>query len=69
VASDCLRPRQGDPLKSGLDQLDEYLSRLSPGTGTLVIFDPRPGTVRKGPRTEITETRSPGGRAVTLLRA
>jgi hypothetical protein len=63
------RQHQSDPLKEGLQQLDEYLSRLGLDFGTLLIFDRRPGAVRKQPNPEISRTRTPGGREVTLLRA
>ena len=36
------RRGQGNPLRDGLSQLDEYLSRLSLDTGILIIFDRRP---------------------------
>jgi len=62
------RQHQSDPLKEGLQQLDEYLSRLGLDFGTLLIFDRRPGAVRKQPNPEISRTRTPGGREVTLLR-
>lgn len=63
------RVKQGDPLDDGLRQLDEYLVRLGLDSGTLVIFDRRPRALRGRPHTEIANTRSPGGRPVTLLRA
>lgn len=63
------RQHQRDPLKEGLDQLDEYLSRLGLHSGTLLIFDRRPHTVRTQPDPEISHVRTPGGREVTLLRA
>jgi DNA polymerase III delta prime subunit len=62
-------PRRGDPLDDGLAQLDAYLSRLGLDSGSLVIFDRRPKALRGRPRTEITGTRTPEGRLVTLLRA
>jgi hypothetical protein len=63
------RPKRGDPLNDGLAQLDEYLSRLGLESGSLVIFDRRPKALRGRPSTEISDTRTPGGRAVTVLRA
>jgi hypothetical protein len=63
------RPHRGNPLKEGLQQLDDYLSRLGLDSGTLLIFDRRPGAVRKQPNPEITRTHTPAGREVTLLRA
>jgi hypothetical protein len=62
-------PRQGSPLREGLAQLDEYLSRLGLDSGTLLIFDRRPSALRKKPNPEISRTRTPDGREVTLLRA
>ena len=56
---------------SALAQLDEYLSRLSlaePGAGgTLIIFDRRPGVIRKQPAPEFSRHRTPGGREITPL--
>jgi hypothetical protein len=63
------RPRASNPLGEGLAQLDGYLSRLGLDSGTLVIFDRRPSVVRKKPNPEITRTRTPEGREVTLVRA
>jgi hypothetical protein len=63
------RQHQANPLKEGLAQLDDYLSRLHLDTGTLLIFDRRPSVARKQPNPEITRTRTPAGRDVTLLRA
>jgi hypothetical protein len=63
------RARCGNATKSGLEMIDESLSRLGLDAGTLVIFDRRPRIVHRRPRAEITKTRTSGGRAVTLLRA
>jgi hypothetical protein len=63
------RQHQSDPLKDGLRQLDEYLSRLGLDSGTLLVFDRRPSAVRKRSAPEITRTRTQAGREVTLLRA
>jgi hypothetical protein len=62
-------PRQGDPLESGLGQLDRYLDRLDLGTGTLAIFDCRPDAPPIAERTAFGTERTPGGRVITLLRA
>jgi DNA polymerase III delta prime subunit len=62
------RARQGNPLRDGLVQLDGYLARLGLDSGTLLIFDRRPDTVRKRPNPQISRTRTPEGRDVTLLR-
>ena len=63
------RPRQADPLPEGLAQLDRYLDGLDLGTGTLVVFDRRPSAPPIGQRTSFSTERTPGGRAITLLRA
>jgi hypothetical protein len=63
------RAGEPDPLARGLTQLDGYLNRLSLDHGTLVIFDRRPNTAPITERTTITETASPTGRTITLLRA
>lgn len=63
------RQHQGNPLKKGLTQLDEYLVRLGADSGTLLIFDRRPSAVRRPPNPEITRTRTPNGREITLLLA
>jgi len=63
------RPRQGNPLKDGLAQLDEYLSRLGLDSGTLMIFDRRPNVLRKRPNPEISRSTTPEGRDVTLFHA
>ncbi|WP_216900506.1 ATP-binding protein [Nocardia alni] len=59
----------GDPLDEGLAQLDGYLDRLTLDTGTLVVFDRRPGAKPIPERTEFSTARTPSGRTVTLLRA
>ena len=58
-----------DPLARGSSQLDGYLDRLGLDHGTLVIFDRRPEAAPITERTTITETTSPTGRTITLLRA
>lgn len=63
------RPGRGNPLKEGLAQLDEYLTRLDLDTGTLIIFDRRPSAIKKRPSTEISRARTPDGREITLLAA
>lgn len=60
---------QADPLPQGLAQLDGYLDRLGLDTGTLVIFDRRPGADPIAERTRFETATSPSGRTVTLLRA
>jgi hypothetical protein len=61
------RKGQKDPLREGLSQLDMYLERLRLRRGTLVIFDARGRLARRAPRFESAVT--PGGRAITVLRA
>jgi hypothetical protein len=63
------RPGRPDPLAEGLRQIDEYLARLGLDTGTLIIFDRRPEAAPIHERTVLTGERTPGGRAVTVLRA
>lgn len=62
-------PGRADPLPAGLAQLDRYLTRLMLDTGTLVIFDRRPGILPAADRINITREQTPEGRDVTLLRA
>jgi hypothetical protein len=62
-------PGDSDPLPTGLAQLDGYLDRAGLDTGTLVIFDRRPGAPSITERTVITKAESPEGRVITLLRA
>ena len=56
------RPGRPDPVAQGLTQLDGYLDRLGLSSGTLVVFDQCSGP------SSITETASPSGRTITLLR-
>jgi len=63
------REGRPDPLPAGLEQLDGYLGRLGLDTGTLIIFDRRPGSAPIHERTIFSEERSPSGRPITLLRA
>jgi hypothetical protein len=62
-------PGRPDPLPAGLAQLDRYLTRLKLDTGTLVIFDRRPGIPDAADRTRITREQTPEGRTITLMRA
>jgi hypothetical protein len=62
-------PHKADPLPQGLSQLDGYLDRLGLDAGTLIIFDRRPDVAPVTERTVLTETTSPAGHAITLLRA
>ncbi|MEO3787374.1 AAA family ATPase, partial [Actinocorallia sp. B10E7] len=56
------RPGRPDPIPQGLVQLDGYLDRLGLSQGTLVVFDQRCGPP------SLTETSSPSGRTIALLR-
>ncbi|WP_280401349.1 ATP-binding protein [Nocardia carnea] len=61
--------KQKDPLEQGLAQLDSYLDRIDLPTGILVIFDRRKEAAPITERTRFSETTSPAGRTLTLLRA
>lgn len=63
------RQGQGNPLKDGLAQLDDYLSQLGLDSGTLVIFDRRPSALRKRPDPELSQLRTHAGRDITVLTA
>ena len=58
-----------DPLTKGLEQLERYLDGLGLTQGTLVVFDRRPEAKNSSERTVISETTTPKGYAVRLLRA
>ncbi|NMF84056.1 ATP-binding protein [Nodosilinea sp. P-1105] len=62
--------RQGrtDPLPTGLEQLDRYLSGLGQDTGWLVIFDRREGLGPISDRTTVEPATSPAGRQITVIR-
>jgi hypothetical protein len=62
-------PGAKDPLPKALTQLDGYLRRLDLERGTLVVFDRRPGALDIDERTRFDTAETPGGRAVTILRA
>jgi hypothetical protein len=59
----------GDPLEEGLEQLERYLDGLNLTQGTLVIFDRRKEAAPSATRTQISQTQTPKGYAVRLLRA
>jgi hypothetical protein len=63
------RPRKPDPLAEGLAQLDRYIDRLGLDTGTLLVFDRRPASPPIAERTALSQTTSPAGHQVALLRA
>lgn len=58
-----------DPVTEGLRQLDTYLAGLSLDSGWLVVFDRRSGQPRLAERTSMQVIVSPGGRAITVVRA
>lgn len=62
-------PGRGDPVAAGLTQLDGYLDRLGVDGGHLIVFDRRLKALLGHPRIEITDTCTPSGRPVVLLRA
>ena len=58
-----------DPQPQGSAQLDHYLSGLGLENGWLVIFDQRSGQPDISQRTTTEPAITPGGRAVTVIRA
>ena len=58
-----------DPLSQGLEQLERYLDGLALNHGTLVVFDRRPEAKSSAERTVLSDTTTPKGYAVRLLRA
>jgi hypothetical protein len=63
------RARDADPLHEGLAQLDRYLSPHHLDHGYLVIFDRRPAEARGHHPAELSDTVTPDGRKITVLRA
>ncbi len=63
------RDHEPDPLADGLAQLDRYLAGLALDRGWLVVFDRRSAAPRVADRTSSSETTSPGGRRITVIRA
>ncbi|MBO0801656.1 MAG: ATP-binding protein [Nocardiopsaceae bacterium] len=63
------RAKEADPLDEGLAQLDRYLGAHHLDHGYLVIFDRRPAEVRSHHSAELSDSVTPEGRKVTLLRA
>jgi hypothetical protein len=63
------RPGQRDPVKEGLEQIDEYLEGLGLPTGWLVLFDRRPKAKRDGKRAAAKTRKTPAGRKVVVIRA
>ena len=63
------RDKRRDPLNEGVEQLDEYLSRLGLDSGWLMIFDQRTGQPPVEERTTSESAQSPAGRSITVIRA
>ncbi|MCF7977442.1 MAG: AAA-like domain-containing protein [Chromatiaceae bacterium] len=63
------RDGRPDPLARGLEQLDGYLAGWRLDSGWLVLFDRRSGQPPIAERTQVDETRSPGGRRIQVIRA
>ena len=63
------RSGKRDPMPEGLLQLDGYLAGLGLSEGWLVVFDRRPGQPAIAERTQVERKTSPGGRAITVVRA
>ena len=59
--------RRADPADAGLDQLDEYLTRLDLDRGWLVRFDQRSSQPELPDRLRVDEVSSPRGRRVTRV--
>jgi hypothetical protein len=63
------RDGRPDPLRRGLEQLDDYLNGLNLDTGWLVIFDRRTGLPPISERTSTETATSSAGRRITVIRA
>lgn len=63
------RDKQVDPLKKGLDQLDDYLQKTGLDNGVLVLFDRRSNAKPIAKRTKFKSTKTPSKKRVLLLRA
>ncbi|MDY7226491.1 ATP-binding protein [Hyalangium rubrum] len=63
------RDGEKEPLEEGLAQLDGYLAGLGLTSGWLVIFDRRSGQPPIAERTSASQTHTPAGRLVTVVRA
>jgi hypothetical protein len=62
------REGRPDPIKAGLEQLDRYLAGLGLDTGWLVIFDQRQGLPPISDRTTTESAKTPGNRAIVVIR-
>ncbi len=63
------RDKRGDPMESGIEQLDSYLARLGRNFGWLVIFDLRAKALSIEERLSTQVTITKNGRCVTIVRA
>ncbi len=63
------RDKKGDPLESGLEQLDSYLARLGVNFGWLVIFDLRGKALPIEERLSTEVAISENGCSITVVRA
>ncbi|HSO00796.1 MAG TPA: hypothetical protein VLS89_21040 [Candidatus Nanopelagicales bacterium] len=57
-----------DPLNEGLDQLDGYLAGLGLYTGWLLVFDRRPSSPPLAQRLSVSDSLTPAGRRVKVVR-
>ncbi len=62
------REGRPDPLKEGLEQIDDYLAGLSLDWGWLMIFDRRPGLPDISDRTSTEEAITANLRKITVIR-
>jgi hypothetical protein len=62
------RDRRPDPLRAGLEQLDNYLGRLGLSSGWLVIFDRRSQLPPIEERTATETAITPGDREIIVIR-
>ncbi|MDJ0620853.1 MAG: ATP-binding protein [Calothrix sp. MO_192.B10] len=63
------RDKKGDPLESGLEQLDSYLARLGINSGWLVIFDARKKALSMEERLSTQVVTTESERSITVVRA
>lgn len=63
------RDKRGDPMESGIEQIDSYLARLGVNFGWLVIFDLRSKALPIEERLNTQVTTTNNGRSVTIVRA
>lgn len=63
------RDKRGDPMESGIEQLDSYLARLGVSFGWLVIFDLRAKALPIEERLNTQFVTTKNGRSVTIVRA